>query len=143
HAGGIPDGFAVDPADHFSVAIDQKTRRQAFDVEGPADGALWVEIDFDRFEPELDDKRVDRLGAATILGDRDHGQLVVELVLQAFERRHLLDAGCAPGGPKIDEHGLSSEGPEVDAATLTVGKGHLGHRLRRRYRDEFAELVRV
>ena len=62
----------------FSFPIDQEAGRQTLNLESPFHSTLWIEIDLDRFEPELVDKRLDRLAAAAVLRYRNDRDLVAE-----------------------------------------------------------------
>src|SRR5215471_8156700 len=63
----VPVRGSFDPSEHLAFPIDQKAGRQTLNPEGPFHRTLWIEIDLDRFEPELADERLDRLAAATVL----------------------------------------------------------------------------
>ena len=103
------------------------------------DSALRVEIDLDLVEAQLGDKWLDHLTAAAVLGNRGDGELILT-PLQLFERGHLLEAGLAPGRPKVDQDQLALEIRESYPFALEVGEGNLGRWLRRRGRDKLAGL---
>src|SRR6266404_234518 len=84
HLRRIPFRAAFDPAEHPPFAVDQKTRRQAPYLEDVPDGALRIDISFDRFEPEVGDKGLDDLAAAAILGYGNNRNPVAEARLQAL-----------------------------------------------------------
>ena len=107
-----------------------KAGRQPSHLEGAPDDALGIEIDLDRFEPELGDERLDDLAAAAVLGDREHGDPVAEARLQPFERRHLAQARLAPGGPEIDEDKLALEIGEPTGFPGGVGQANCRSRER-------------
>src|SRR2546423_14750953 len=87
-----------------------------------ADLALWIDVDLDRFEPELGDERLDGLVAAAVFGYRKHRDPLAEPRLQPLERGHLAQAGLAPGGPQIDDDELSSQLREFNGLAGGIGK---------------------
>lgn len=109
HGRLIPLGRAFELADDHAVAIDEKARRQTFDGERIARGGFRIEIDREILDPGTCQKRIDDVGAAPVLGDGEDGESMTELGLEPVERRHLLDAGHAPGRPQIDEHEVAAK----------------------------------
>src|SRR6516165_497317 len=105
----IPVRRSFDPSEHLAFPIDHKARRQTLNLEGPFHRTLWIEINLDRFEPELADKRLDGFAAAAVLRYRDDHDLVTEARLQPLERWHLTQTWFAPGGPEIDEDDFAVE----------------------------------
>src|SRR6516162_6733379 len=74
--GLIPLRRPFDPAEHPAFPIDQEAGRQTLNLEGPFHSTLWIEIDLDRFEPELADKTLDGFTAAAVLRYLDYHDLV-------------------------------------------------------------------
>src|SRR6516164_9550600 len=107
--GRIPLRRPFDPSEHPAFPINQEAGWQTLNLEGPFHSTLWIEIDLDRFELELADKRLDGLAAAAILRYRDDHNLVTEARLQPLERWHLTQTRFAPGGPEIDEDDFAVE----------------------------------
>ena len=55
---------------------------------------------------------------------------LAELGLQRIERRHLLAARHAPGGPQVQQHGLALEVGERARLAVGVREGEVGQALR-------------
>ncbi len=85
-------------------------------------GVIGEPVDADLLEPGA------RLvGIAGIDVDRDHLELrPAELGLQRVERRHLLAAGHAPGGPEIEQHGAPAPVGEVPLGAVGVAEADIG-----------------
>src|SRR5216683_2285885 len=108
-----PFGRARHRADLAARRIDQYRRRhpgraadglQVLEHLGAGVGIIAEPADADLLEPGA------RLvGIARVDVDRDHLEArPAELALERIERRHLLAAGHAPGGPQVEEHRASA-----------------------------------
>src|SRR5271165_2864255 len=137
--GGIPFRCPFDPSEYPAFPIDQEAGRQTPNFEGPFDNTLWIEIDLDRFEPELVDKRLDGLAAAVVLRYRDDRDLVAEARLHPLERWHLTHTRLAPGGPEIDEDDFAREFGEADRVPGEIDKRDRRRRQQWCGRGELAE----
>lgn len=121
--------LALDAADLPAVAAEEDARRQTPDGKGATEFALGIEIGLERLQAELFPEGIHYLRAAPVLGNRQDFEAVsAQPRLRPFERGHLLHAGDAPGGPKIDEDEFPAE---FRQGTLRAGPV-LENRLRRR-----------
>jgi len=75
---------------------------------------------------------------ARIHTERHHFEiLTAQRRLQPVQRRHLMTAGRAPGGPEIEQHHFTFEGIEAYLFALPVKERHGGQRLRLGETHEF------
>ena len=78
-------------------------------------------------------ERMVPLGAAAIEAERDDLELgAAEPGLEAVERRHLADAGGAPGGPEVEQHDPATKIGEGQRPAAGVGEADVRHGNRRR-----------
>ena len=120
--GGIPFRCPFDPSEYPAFLINQEAGWQTLNLEGPLHSTLWIEIDLDRFEPELVDKRLDSLPAAMVLRYCDDRDLVAKARLHPLERWHFTQTRLAPGGPEIDEDDFAREFGEADCVPGEIDK---------------------
>src|SRR3989475_13212062 len=60
-------------------------------------------------------------GGVIVHADAQHGDsLWRKVLLQAVQRRHLFDAGRAPGGPEIEHHDLAAQVSELGRLAVKV-----------------------
>src|SRR5262249_54214833 len=108
--GAVPLLGAFEAAELGAVAVDEDAGRQAAHAEGLAERRFGVEIGLQYLEVELLEKGIDDMRPAAVLRHQDDGEIrALHGGCEAVERRHLADAGLAPGGPEIDQQDAAAE----------------------------------
>src|SRR5215472_16075293 len=111
----VPFAGAIGEQGAFLPLVDDERRRHRPHSIEAGHRALGIEADGER-ELVLLEIRRDHGGAAGVLGDRQHDEaLVLVLLVQSLHARHLLLAGLAPRGPEVQQ----------DHLALVLGKPHL------------------
>lgn len=92
----------------MTILIDQYSGRKSAYHEETGEFLVFVEEDGKR-DAEMVEKVLDALRMDVRRNRHDAEFSRVELRLQSSERRHLLFAGPAPRGPKIEHYDLACE----------------------------------
>src|SRR5579871_4555377 len=92
----VPFCGTLELAKDHAVTVDQEARRQALHHEFVERRRFRIEINGEVLDTEPLKERIDHLGAAAILRDRENLELVAKPCLKPVERRHLFNAGHAP-----------------------------------------------
>src|SRR3546814_8627787 len=96
--------------DLMALAVDQQRGRQAVGPKVPGRLGGGVDVAAEMLHPGLGMEPVDGAHAGPVDGQGDDLEVrSAECGLQAVERRHLLAARAAPGGPDVEQDHRSEE----------------------------------